>query len=776
MIGDLFIALRYYLVFQCAALCALPLCFLIFRRLSDRGWALAKIAGPLLICTIGWWGAHGLWKFNTFLLWNIIFALLALNILFLYVKWDDFTLFLSSRRRTILWIEALFLVGFLVAIGVRATVPEATFDIERYGAEKHFDYTFFHNLYRTESFPPQDTWLAGFSINYYYYGHFLFASLSRIAGVPPEIGYNLSLAGLCGLICIMAFSVAHQLTRSNRWSCFAAWLVMFGGNLDAIRQVMQILRDSGPSRLFSIFNFWDSSRVIRISDFAEDGLITEFPAFSLLLGDLHAHFMALPIVLGTLLVLIAIARTLRQHRKAAPDLFIAPKFQWLALAFFLGVLSAANLWDYFSLASIAIILVSLLLIPNKSKGWMGLLVGLTACMLMIILAWYILFVQFQIEFHAPFQAGWRMTGALPPRFDVNLPIKIIPDDHRTMLAPFLIHWGIFLLPIFLWAFPKALWRLLNCEWPKFAFYTLLALLVCTTSYNIGHTLTTAAIAFLLVCVVGCERFSGQLTNAIIIRALLIASLLLLWGIEIFYVDDAFERLNTLFKTTYPLWAILAICAVWCWRQLLRLSSDLWARAFCINLIVLSLSLSALYPIMGYGSRYLEKEYYPGRSGTLNALSHLEENSEWSDDYQLAKWIKLNLPREIQIIETCGETYAPDGRIAAWSGNPSFLGWLQHESVWRGHPYDKYAEQLSGFINSFYSTGNELYLKEAIKIQRQAAHAPHDEYGDVYVVVFGELEMQRYGPAARDVLDEKYPRKNLPDINARLYIIEYEPLQ
>ena len=67
----------------------------------------------------------------------------------------------------------------LVFALVRALSPEI------FGAEKYMDFAFFNTLLRSAHLPPEDPWMAGAPVNYYYFGYLLFANLARILEHTP---------------------------------------------------------------------------------------------------------------------------------------------------------------------------------------------------------------------------------------------------------------------------------------------------------------------------------------------------------------------------------------------------------------------------------------------------------------------------------------------------------------------------------------------------------------------------------------------------------------
>src|SRR5205085_4901074 len=96
--------------------------------------------------------------------------------------------------------------------------------------------------------------------------------------------------------------------------------------------------------------FWDATRVVSIAlskPGQNDGTINEFPFFTFLYGDLHAHMIALPLALAALGLMIALIRTKNRAQRTTDR---GALFSVLCSLFFLslvvGALRATNTWDF----------------------------------------------------------------------------------------------------------------------------------------------------------------------------------------------------------------------------------------------------------------------------------------------------------------------------------------------------------------------------------------------------------------------------------------------
>ena len=60
------------------------------------------------------------------------------------------------------------------------------------------DFSFFNAFLRADSWPPDEPWMAGMPLHYYYFGQVLSSVPILIAGSHPAVGYNLMSATIPG--------------------------------------------------------------------------------------------------------------------------------------------------------------------------------------------------------------------------------------------------------------------------------------------------------------------------------------------------------------------------------------------------------------------------------------------------------------------------------------------------------------------------------------------------------------------------------------------------
>lgn len=339
--------LIWWLILLIFGLAGWPLAFSLLRHLPDRGFAFARPLGLLLSGYILWLGA-------TFrLLKNDSAGLIIALLIVLAGGWlwsrrqrstgPDASLLAWLKRewRYALAVELLFALAFVAWAIYKAYNP----NIETAGGEKWMEIAFINGILRSDYFPPQDPWLSGFGISYYYFGYVMLAGLTQLSGLVSTTAFNLYIPTLFAMTLVGAFGLAANLVALYGLEARAApdtalppdanlsylrpaalatglagaLFVAVLGNLIGLFEVLHKrgllspefwrwldIRDlkepplPGSAWIPDRFIWWwRGSRVLTDYNLAghEQEVIDEFPFFSFLLGDVHPHVLALPFAL-----------------------------------------------------------------------------------------------------------------------------------------------------------------------------------------------------------------------------------------------------------------------------------------------------------------------------------------------------------------------------------------------------------------------------------------------------------------------------------------------
>ena len=203
--------------------------------------------------------------------------------------------YISNAKYKIAMTETVFIITFIGFLVIRFLNPDLWHPYR--GGEKPMDFAYLNAILRSTSFPPLDPWFSGYSLNYYYYGQYLVALLTKLSGIPSHISYNLAIPTFFSYTSVLVFSFSSNFAYLFRkakglsfdWhkiplasGLFSIFFILIFGNFDAIIQVYKII-----SNQQEIFDYWRSTRIVSM---VSSGLeINEFPFFTFLFADLHAH-------------------------------------------------------------------------------------------------------------------------------------------------------------------------------------------------------------------------------------------------------------------------------------------------------------------------------------------------------------------------------------------------------------------------------------------------------------------------------------------------------
>jgi uncharacterized membrane protein len=225
--------------------------------------------------------------------------------------------------------EILFLLGLLALSYVRAHQPDIR------GLEKFMDFGFINSILGSRYLPPADMWYAGGTINYYWFGHLATALVTRLTNLPSSVTYNLMLGTVLGFGLSAAFSMTSSFfEKFGRKALIAgaisALLLCLGGNFHT---PFYVLRDG-----YDKYWYPDATRFIGYNPETNDKTIHEFPSYSFIVSDLHAHVLDFPFVLLFLAILFS------QIKFADRKKIIAP--QMVALGVVAGIMFSTSTWDF----------------------------------------------------------------------------------------------------------------------------------------------------------------------------------------------------------------------------------------------------------------------------------------------------------------------------------------------------------------------------------------------------------------------------------------------
>ncbi|MBN2053892.1 hypothetical protein JW905_03145 [bacterium] len=682
----------FYIVVQLIHLAVLPIAWRLFNRVRDRGYGVAKLLGVVLLSYLSWIvPSLGLLPYSRGVVALMLLIIAGVSLTLFLLNRSAFTDFLRTQRKTIIWTETVFTGAFLLFVICRMYNPEISYDVNLYAAEKFPDMAFFHSIMRHEELPPPDLWFSGSEnyINYYYYGYFVQATVAKLAGIDPWIAYNLALTLIFALSATGAFSLVYNFSGRRHIGLLAAVMLCIMGNLYGAVQMT-----SGQP--FGPLEVWHGSRVIVKKTMVNnvektiDSTINEVPFFSFLLGDLHAHLLALPLSLLVLHFLALFSLVRKPLLRYVIEDRAGP---WLLLLFLVafGSLVAGNYWDlptYTILAALILLLAGLqserplptILSWEIYVGLVFMLSGGAATLAKagenggsrILAAFSKLF-----SLISPFAPFYRHYTAPPAE------VAWVPTDQRSALGQFLtIHGFLFFLMIAMAVTLVAVYWKRN---KMASWVTMVAPVVVSLGVFIAMKEPTAAMlaGLLVLCGILLLRPDSEPSPRFML-GLCAMALAVLLGCEFIYIKDFYghpnERMNTVFKFYYEAWIFLSLAGAYAYHYVSEKSRRRLAVQTPFQLAALVLFIASLiYPVKSVPIKCDTFKPVMGRP-TLNGFAYIKER--YPGDYKAIEWLRKNVQDSPVILEATGNPYSYHGRVSTMAGLPTILGWGNHESLWR----------------------------------------------------------------------------------------------
>lgn len=725
--SDLQASLQYLLIIELLGLAVLPLSYTLFFRFIDKGFALSKILGILLTSWL-------VWMVSSLHIAPFTRELSFLSIgLFIVLTWGVslITKNLPRFSRTQLVIialeELLFLFVFAGWTYVRGFSPDLN------GLEKFMDYGFMLSILRTPYFPPLDHFLASEPINYYYFGHYIASFITRLAHVPPSMGYNLQMSLLMALASLQSFSlgvtlVHHLLSDKKSFllrkslvgGLLSFLFVVIFGNLHAII----FLPTQGAS-------YWypNATRFIQYT-------IHEFPIYSFIVNDLHGHVSSIPFVLLTLALLFVIflsPQTTSPIRNEPQNIILRLityiktlkplLLPLMILSLTIGSFYATNAWDF----AIYFILTGMVLLARNVAEYLQKNTDATDQYITIPPLRKIITSRFPTLLVAKLVAKTAGESILLLGISILLFLpfwqNFYPISQGIGLVPFGSHSPIWQLAI-LWGIQVTLG------------ITYLIFVKKTSSQHDGKLQVSYANLFILL--------------------LCMLSFILIVLPEIIFVRDIYPthfRANTMFKFFYQAWLMLGIVSG---VSIVVLLTKLPNRKFTTFIYIVLVSFFLLAGTT-YALKATEQGFggFNGSRRSLDGAAYL--STKYPADAQAIDWINKNITGQPVIAEAVGESYTDYARVATYTGIPTVMGWPVHEWLWRGGYLEPFQPPTQNQLTSESSDSVALRV-DGVKLlyettEQKTVQKIVKEYHIDYIFM-GTLEREKYKVA--ETISKMYP--------------------
>lgn len=758
----------WYLVIFVLGLITYPIIRIAFPGLGDKGYPLSRALGLVIFGYLAWLsGSVGVP--NTRLTVGVVFAVLAATGLGLgWMRRDELCEEWKSRRNYFLMIEGVFLAFFVFDLLIRIGNPDLWHPAK--GGERPMDFSYFNAVLKSTTFPPYDPWFGGGYINYYYYGFVLVAMPVKLLGIVPTIAYNFILPTLFATTALCAFSIGWNLVEGSRSKVessepstfslpfvaglLAALLMVALGNLGTIRMLYQgFERMAAPGGIIVNANvvqrlvwaaegfgksvigqplpygrgdwYWNPSRLIPPGPGNE---ITEFPFFTFVYSDLHAHMMAMSLAL----LALAWALSIIKGRRTS----------WLSLsvgALIIGALYPTNLSDIYTYLPIGFAVLAYSLWRYADVAWTW-LTGIPDAIkkLALIVGSIILLTLLSFVLYEPYRASYLQGySAIDPW-----------TASQTPIWSYLTHWGVFLFIIVAWM----IWE--TREWMattpvsslnKLRSYQLLieagiAIVLASLLYFVYRGVEIGWVALPVAVWAGLLILRPNMPDTKRFVLFLIGtSMFITIVVELAVVRGDIGRMNTVFKFYLQAWALLSVSAAAAFAWILseiRKWLPGWRNFFQVG-VSFMLAGAALTTISSAVDKISDR-MAGGVPLTLDSITYMKyaqyadfgATMDLSQDYRAIRWMQDNVQGSPIIVEANTTEYKWGTRYTIYTGLPGVVGWSWHQRQQRTLTPQLVTDRIDE-ITSFYATEDPQAARDFLK-----------EYNVKYIIV-GQLERLEY---------------------------------
>ncbi len=750
-LSNRFAPLVWLIVLEALGLAGFALLFHVLPGLPDRGFALARVLALLLVAYAAWLlGSLHLAPFTPATLWLCATPLLVAGA---WVGWrsrKELLAFWRARRGALLTAEAIFLAFFALGLLLRWFNPDLWHPGR--GGEKPMDFAYLNAVLKSAAFPPYDPWYAGGYINYYYFGFVIVGALIHLTNIAPSVAYNLAVPTLFALTALGAWGVAYNLLaprvvaqRAAEWRARCAGLLapVFVLLLGSLTQAIWFVDGYAAAQAQRPeWAFWDATRII-------PGTVNEFPFFTFLFADLHAHMIVMPFALALLGLNVVLARgsrlwASRRARDLLPSVVVL-----LLLGLLAGALRAANTWDYPTYVALTAATIGLVAWRGRASGLFRRILAFGGQVAAVVVIGNILFLPFTSNFATESSGAELLREGLAPTL-----LEQVWLAQRTALWDLLRIHGLWIFLIgsagilLMGRFAGARYRV-----PVYgALAGGLALLAL-----VGAAREWTALTLLTPLVIGAAALAWRMRR-MPPRVLLP----LLWAgaalglsllVEVVVVKGDVGRMNTVFKFGLHAWILFALAAAatlpWMWTWFARRAAPVvrYAWSGAVGLLIVA---ALAYPLTATPARLADR-YAADLPNTLDgaAFMHYVDGNENGVDFPLAEdasgiaWLQSHVTGTPIIVEAHLPSYRWAGRVATYTGLPTLLGWewhqIQQRNAVNAQPVIARRQAMIGEIFNSTDTVRKLKLL--------------DDYGVEYVYV-GGVERAVYaadGLAAFDTL-------------------------
>ncbi len=767
--------LYWYVFIFLLGLFAYPIARLALPGLKQYSYALGRIVGILLLAWLAWMaGSIGL--DYTRLSIGVAFVAVAVTGVTLGLKRkDEIIADWKSNRKFFIMAEVIFFTFFVIDLLIRLGNPDLWHPAK--GGERPMDFSYFNAVLKSTSFPAYDPWFAGGYINYYYYGFVLAGTPVKLLGIVPSIAYNFLLPTWFALVATGAFAIGYSLVSGFKFqvsgddlqpSTFnlqlvsgiaASFLSVFLGNLGTIQFIFNSiqripLQGAGVPAETGMFErwsltfqglwkmiteqaqmpigrgdwYWNPSRVIPPGPGNE---ITEFPLFTFLYSDLHAHMLVMPIALFIIAWAVSFVLSRAQLTRG----------EWIGSFFIgalaIGALKPTNTWDLYTYYLLAAIAMGYAIYRNVPLSVLGRGVRGEGQKIITTFSAVILLYVLSSLLYYPFTYWWGQAYNSVQYWDAT----------RTPLGSYFTQWGLFLFIITAWlAWETREWmaatpvsKLSGLRKYVLLIEIALAGFIAVLVFFFFDGVYAGLVALPLAAWSGVLILRPDLPDAKRFALFLIGTALTITlAVEFISLVGDIGRMNTIFKLYLQAWMMFAVSAAAALGWLLP-AIFTWIPKWKITFQVGFYGLLAgafMFTLTGTTDKISDR-MNPDAPHSLDSMEFMNHSQLWdgqtmdlSQDYRAIRWMQDNVMGSPVIVEANCTEYRWCTRFTIYTGLPGVVGWNWHQRQQRGI----FAPQVQDRVNEVGTFYNTTDIQSAVNFLKKY---------DVQYIIVGQLERNVY---------------------------------
>ena len=693
--GDVWTFWTWYLLAAVLGFLGMSVTGRMFRRFDDKGWVFSKVLSIAVTGFVTWLlVTAGILPFTTATCIGVTVGCGVLALIFYErERKQGFESLPIDHLGLVYGEELLFFALFLLWTYLAGFHPAA------HGTEKFMDYGFMEAMMRSKTLPATDLWYSGGKINYYYGGQYFAVFLTRLSGTKVELTYNLMRTFVAGLAFILPFSLVRQMVKDRLGKkndgfkkalpavagALSGVAVSIAGNMHYViyAQIIPFIQKLTGQEVDSYW-FPDATRYIGFNPENEvDKTIHEFPCYSFVLGDLHAHVVNIMFVLLLLGLLYAWMKKVRTVKFSPEKQGLAAFWkkqlfmpQLLSVAALLGMFHWTNYWDfviYFVVTGGVVLFMNIITMEGKIK-WI-LAVTIAQAVEILVIATVVI-LPFTLNFETMVQG----VGIA---------------RHHSLFHQLLVLWGLPVILTLVYVVALLAEKLRKKENRSFT-----------------GLLSSISVPDLFAVIMG------------------LCAIGLIMIPELIYVRDIYEknsaRANTMFKLTYQAYIMFGMTMIYGIFRMLFVFRKKILKGIAV------VGLTFFVWTCGYFGNSVQAWFGtvwdPSAYKGLNATAFLE--TDFPEDAKGIRWLKDNIKGSPVVLEANGDSYTDYERVSAMTGLPTVLGWYVHEWLWRNDVAD--LNLKSEEIQNIYTSTDEEQVKELL------------EKYDISYIFIGSCEREKYG--------------------------------